>query len=250
MNYVYLIEGVLLALPMALIIFASLKWISNQKNLLVELNPKTNELGPPHICRGGWHEGEIRGCHQGYNETGIPVEPINTYSNLAYLTAGWIVFRSESNGLALIFFCAMTFLCFGSALYHAVKTRWAARWDHGGMYAVVAGMGFYVMVAGHAAETWIMLAGAVLSGVLLAWVLDGNLLVRMGLLMALIAAGVLTRGNETLGWYSLGFFAAAIAVWIVDKYTAVLGRFGHGLWHLFTAIASAIMFVAVQTPLD
>jgi hypothetical protein len=64
--------------------------------------------------------------------------------------------------------------------------------------------------------------------------------------MALIAAGVLTKGNATLGWYSLGFFAVAITIWLVDKYTPVFGRYGHGLWHLFTAIASAIMFVAVQ----
>lgn len=140
----------------------------------------------------------------------------------------------------------MVFLCFGSALYHGVKTRWSARWDHGGMYAVVAGLGFYVMAAGHPWETWIMLAGTVLSGVCLAWLLDGNLIARMGLLMALISVGVMTRGNAVLGWYSLGFFALAIAVWLVDKKKKVLGRFGHGLWHLFTAVALAIMFAAVN----
>lgn len=246
MYYTFLLEGVLLTLPMALIIFAVLKWVSKQENLQIELNPKTNELGPPHLCRGGWREGEMRGCKHGYEVTGIPVEPINTYSNLAYLAAGWIVFRSEGGASALIFFGAMTFLCFGSALYHAVKTRWSAKWDHGGMYATVAGMAFYVMAAGHASETWIMLAGTVLTGLILGWLLDGNLLARMGLLMALIAAGVLTKGNATLGWYSLGFFGAAISVWLVDKYKPVLGRYGHGLWHLITAIALAIMFVAVQ----
>jgi predicted membrane channel-forming protein YqfA (hemolysin III family) len=247
MYYTFLIEGVLLTLPMALIIFAALKWVSKQENLQIELNPKTNELGPPHLCRGGWREGELRGCQDGYEATGIPVEPINTYSNLAYLAAGWIVFRSEGSASALIFFGAMTFLCFGSALYHAVKTRWSARWDHGGMYAMVAGMGFYVMAAGHVSETWIVLAGTVVTGITLAWLLDGNLLARMGLLMALIAAGVLTKGNPTLGWYSLGFFAVAISIWLVDKYKPVLGRYGHGLWHLSTAIASAIMFVAVKS---
>ena len=114
------------------------------------------------------------------------------------------------------------------------------------MYAVVGGLGFYVMAVGNAWETWIVLAGSVLSGVALAWLLDGHLLARMGLLMALISVGVMTRGNATLGWYSLGFFALAMIVWLVDKKTPVLGRFGHGLWHLFTAAALAIMFAAVR----
>jgi hypothetical protein len=245
MNYFYLIEGFLITLPMAVIIFAVLKWVSGQEKLKLEINPKTKELGPPHLCRGGWNEGEMRGCEHGYNETGIPVEPVNTYSNLAYLIAGWVTYRILSDGTALIFCCAMAFLCFGSALYHGVKTRWSARWDHGGMYAVIGGLGFYVMAAGHALDTWIMLAGAVLSGVILAWFLDGHLLARMGLLMALISVGVLTKGNTELGWYSLGVFAVAITVWLIDKYSGVLSRFGHGLWHLFTSVAIAIMFIAV-----
>ena len=95
-----------------------------------------------------------------------------------------------------------------------------------------------------------MLAGAVLSGAILAWLLDGNLLARMGLLMALISVGVMTRGNAALGWYSLGFFALAMTVWLVDMKTGVLGRFGHGFWHLFTAVALAIMFAAVLSPVS
>ncbi len=250
MTYSYLLEGIALSLPMAAIIFAVLKWISGQEKLQLEINPKTKELGPPMLCRGGWNEGELRGCQHGYTTTGIPVEPVNTYSNLTYLAAGWIVYRTLGSGAALVFCCAMAFLCFGSALYHGVKTRWSARWDHGGMYAVVGGLGFYVMAAGHTLETWIMLAGAVMSGAFLAWLLDGHLLARMGLLMALISVGVMTRGNAVLGWYSLGFFVLAITVWLVDKKTGVLGRFGHGIWHLFTAVALAIMFVAVRSPVS
>lgn len=253
MNYSYLLEGLAVTLPMALIIFLVLKWVSGQSSLKVEIDPKTGELGPPKLCRGGWNEAELRGCLHGYTRTGIPVEPVNTYSNLAYLAAGWVAFRSVGGGSAIVFTCAMAFLCFGSALYHGVKTRWSARWDHGGMYAVVAGLAFYMMTAGHPLETWIMLVGAVLSGAALAWLLDGNLLARMGLLLALISVGVMTRGNATLGWYSLGFFALAMVVWLVDKKagtpehpkTGLLGRFGHGLWHLFTAVALATMFGAV-----
>ena len=75
-----------------------------------------------------------------------------------------------------------------------------------------------------------------------AFLFEGGLLT---LPMALIAAGVLTKGNETLGWYSLGSFALAMSIWLMDKYKSVFGRYGHGMWHLFTAIALALMFVAV-----
>ena len=245
MNYTYLIEGVGLAIPMAVFIFLVLRWVSGQEKLKLEINPKTNELGPPRLCRGGWNEGELRGCEHGYSETGIPVEPVNTYSNLAYLIAGWVVYRIIGDGTALVFFCAMAFLCFGSALYHGVKTRWSARWDHGGMYAVIGGLALYMIVAGHSLETRIVLYGSILCAALLAWFLDGRLLVRIGLLVALIFVGVMTRGDVTLGYYSLGFFVLAMVVWSVDKNTTKLGRFGHGIWHLFTAVALAIMFAAI-----
>lgn len=248
MPYSYFLEGAALSLPMAAFIFFTLRWVAARPHLQTEINPKTGQPGPPFLCRGGWNEGEIRGCEHGYVHTGIPVEPVNTYSNLAYVVAGWVAYRILGGGTGIVFFCAMAILCVGSALYHGVKTRWSARWDHGGMYAVIGGLGFYVVAAGHPQEMWFVLVGSAASGVVLAFILDGHLLARMGLLMALVSVGVLTRGHETYGWYSLGCFALAMTVWIVDKKTGVLGRFGHGLWHLFTAAALAIMFLAVRPP--
>ena len=242
------IWGIILVVIMAFIIFWVLRWVWTQSHLKEEINPQTGLVEPPNLCRGGWNEAEMNGCEQGYATTGMPVEPVNTYTNLAYLAAGWVAFRSLGGGTAFVFLICMTFLCFGSAIYHGVKTRWSARWDHGGMYAVVAGLAFYVIVVGHPSETWLVLAGAALSGLVLAWFLDGNLMARMALLLALIAAGVLTRGNALYGWISLGFFFVAIVVWILDKRWGTLGRFGHGLWHLFTAAALAVMFAAVVPP--
>lgn len=245
MTSTYIYESLAWCLPMALLIFLVLKWASGQEKLKQEINPKTGELGPPYLCRGGWNEGEIRGCYMGYETTGIPVEPINTYSNLAYLVAGWVIYRIAGDGTALIFCVAMAFLCFGSALYHGMKTRWSARWDHGGMYAVMAGLTFYVLAAGHAYETEIVLVGIVLSGISLAWLLDGYLLARMALLLALISVGVMTGGDAALGWTGLGYFAGALVVWLVDKNTRILWRFGHGLWHVLTAVALGYMYLAV-----
>jgi predicted membrane channel-forming protein YqfA (hemolysin III family) len=243
--YAYLLESLIVIIPMALIIFLVLRFVWSRDDLKVEVNPKTKQLGPPHLCRGGWHEGELRGCQHGYGTTGMPVEPINTYTNLAYLAAGWVALRSVGGGPATVFFVAMAFLCFGSAIYHGVKTRWSARWDHGGMYAVMGGLAFYVVVIGHPWEAWITLAGAALGGIALAWFLEGKVIARMALLLALISVGVFTSGNSTLGLYSLGLFVAAIIVWLTDKYTGVLGRVGHGLWHVLTAAGIAVMFAAI-----
>jgi len=245
MTTTYLLECLAWCLPMAVLIYAVLKWASGQEKLKQEINPKTGELGPPYICRGGWNEGEIRGCYLGYETTGIPVEPVNTYSNLAYIAAGWAVYRLAGDGTALVFFVAMAFLSFGSALYHGMKTRWSARWDHGGMYATMAGLAFYVLAAGHTYETEIVLVGSALSGLLLAWLLDGHLLARMALLLSMITVGVMTGGDAARGWQGLGFFAGALVVWLVDKETGLLGRFGHGLWHVLTAVALVYMYLAV-----
>lgn len=241
----YLLEGLGLAIPMALIIFGVLRWVQTRKSLLVETNPKTGELGPPLLCRGGWNEAELRGCESGYSATGIPVEPVNTYSNLAYLVAGWVAFRSVGGAAAAVFFAAMAFLCFGSALYHGVKTRWSARWDHGGIYAVFGGLAFLLMAGGHGWATWIMLGGAAAAGLGLAWLLDGNLLARIALLLALISAAVLTGGDLLRGLLSLGFFALGFTAWLIDKHTGLLGRLGHGLWHVLTAVACAVMFAGI-----
>ena len=37
-------------------------------------------------CAGGWHEAELNSCSQGLLK--LPQQPVNTYSNLAYLAAG------------------------------------------------------------------------------------------------------------------------------------------------------------------
>ena len=245
MNYYDLFEIIVWTSLMAAFIYVSIKWISAQPKFLQEINPKTNESGPPHICRGEWSEGIIRGCSHGYEETGIPVEPVNTYSNLAYLIAGLVAYKITGGYVAIIFLISMAFLCFGSALYHGFKTRWSGRWDHGGIYAVLGVLAFYLMVHCHKFETWFVLGGAILSGGVLAFILDRQLMERVGILLTLITAGVITKGNWGLCLISLGLFLLAFVIWKIDKKSRVLDRYGHGLWHIFTAAAFAVMFIAI-----
>ena len=79
-------------------------------------------------CMGNWWEAELRGCAAGNVPT--PVEPINSYSNLAYYAGGITVFTLEGTASAAVFAAAMTFLCIGSALYHGFKTIKTAALDH------------------------------------------------------------------------------------------------------------------------
>ena len=194
-------------------------------------------------CRGDWWEGEIRGCETWSKH--LPVEPINTYSNLAYLAAGWITFRMIDTWPAVLFAVVMAYLCIGSALYHGVKTIWAAALDHSGMYAVFAALAFYAMAP---LDPWIivpMLIGSAAAAYFLRYEFQGNVAVRMGIFLSLVLVGAIFRGDAWLGVVGIVVFAVAFGIWTMGKQRVFWGRWGHGLWHLLTAAAIALMFVAL-----
>ncbi|MEN8144223.1 MAG: hypothetical protein ABFS14_04665 [Gemmatimonadota bacterium] len=208
---------------------------------LIEKNPSLMVRFKP--CRGEWWEAEIRGC-QNWNKN-LPVEPINTYSNLAYLAAGWLAFREVGTLPAGLFALVMAYLCIGSALYHGVKTVWAAALDHSGMYAVFAALAFYAMAPLH---KWIivpMLIGSVAAAYFLRYEFQGNVSVRMGIFLSLVLVGAVFRGDTWLGIGSIVLFLVAYGIWHMGKRRIFWGRWGHGLWHLLTAAAIALMFVAL-----
>ena len=89
---------------------------------------------------------------------------------------------------------------------------------------------------------------AVGAAIAFAFVFPGNLMVRMGLLLALMSVRAFLLGAPLLAGVSFGLFAMAMGAWLVDKKTEALGRWGHGMWHLLTAAAIAIMFVALVAP--
>jgi hypothetical protein len=219
----------------SLFLWAVLKWIAATPAVLVDVK----------ACRGKWAEARIRGCQHGIAHTGIPVEPINVYSSLAYLAAGWVTVRVVPSVTTYIFGGAMLLLAFGSGLYHGCKAMWAARLDHAGMYAVFAALAFFAMAPGHDWIPYIMGGAALIAAIVFAFVYPGNLSLRMGLLLALVAVRSILLGTWWLGVVSLGAFALAMIAWQIDKHTTVLGRLGHGIWHLLTAVAIAAMFVGL-----
>jgi predicted membrane channel-forming protein YqfA (hemolysin III family) len=94
-----------------------------------------------HPCRGGWHEAYLNQCEAGLLR--IPQQPVNTYTNLAYLAAGLFTHLALGTGPSLVFAVGMIYLCVGSTLYHAVSTGWAGMLDVTGIYVVFSSLAVF-----------------------------------------------------------------------------------------------------------
>jgi hypothetical protein len=230
-----LLQTLAVAIGTGLIIWAALRLVAATPSLLTDVK----------ACRGDWAEGRLRGCESGLAVTGIPVEPRNTFSSLAYIVAGWVVASRFGNLAAAVLGASLTLLCVGSAMYHGTKAMWAARMDHAGMYAVFGSLAIYCVGPAHPALPYVMLAGAVVFAIGFAMVLPGDINARMGLLLALMSIRGFLLGRTLLSALSLGIFAAAFISWLIDRRTTMLGRFGHAIWHVCTAAAIGLMFAAV-----
>jgi hypothetical protein len=229
-----MVETLILVVVVALLLRVIYPMIQKSSSLMTRFKP----------CRGEWWEAYLRGC-ENWNGKRLPVEPINSYTNVAYLAAGWTTFRLLDSPPSLVFAIAMAYLCIGSALYHGVKTIWAAALDHSGMYAVFSALAIYAMAPDHRLILIPMIIGTVGAAYFLRYVFHGNVSVRMGLLLSLTLVGALLRGNSQLGLLSIGLFAGAMAVWQMDKHRLLWKHWGHGIWHVLTAAAMAAMFFAM-----
>lgn len=230
-------ETLALCVAMGLILWAAMKLIAAMPSLLTNVK----------ACRGDWAEARLRKCELGIEFTGIPVEPLNSYSNLAYFAAGWVTLRIVGDAPSIVLGATLIFLSIGSTMYHGVKSMWGFRLDHAGMYAVFAALALYAIAPNHHAISYVMAGGALVAAVGFAFFMPGELSIRMGLLLAVVSVRAFLLGRPVIAGVSLGVFALAEVCWQLDKRTTVLGRFGHAIWHLATAAAISIMFMAMTT---
>lgn len=209
-----------------------------------------------HSCRGGWHESYLNGCEEGLLQ--VPQQPVNTYTNLAYLAAGLYVDLQLDSAASLVFLLTMAHLCIGSSLYHATSTRWAGMLDVTAIYAVFSSTMVYAGAAlvGRAEAPFVPALMFVVAG-LAAFLLSSRFRRRMevvigvflgatylALLVRMAVTGTWTGGPLLGGSFVL--YALAYWVWTLDKAKAFpLKRWGHGFWHLFSAAATALVFYVV-----
>lgn len=206
-------------------------------------------------CVGGWHEAILNNCAAGL--TTIPQQPVNTYSNLAYLAAGVIVGLHFNTGPGYVFLFTMTFLAMGSALYHGLSTRWSGHWDVAAIYWVFGGVLIYsvgqFVEVGEPFTAAAMFFVAGIGAAFLRLILNK---VDMALKVAVILAPIyvleilyVRMHAPANGWLllvlSFGLFLVAFIIWIADKRKWFWPqRWGHGLWHVLTGGAiPLLMFI-------
>lgn len=201
-------------------------------------------LGPQpdaDVCSGWWAEARLRGCR---HDLSVPVEPVNTYTNLAYLAAGLTLVGWRPSWPAAVMAAALAILCVGSSLYHGLKTHWAERLDVAGMYCVFGAMAIYALAPDHPWIGPVMLGGMTVGALTLNR--PGDLNERMGILLTLISLRGFLLGHAWLALASLTIFAVAYLAWNLDhRDPPPTGRYGHAIWHVCTAAAIALMFVAI-----
>jgi len=194
-------------------------------------------FSPIRLCRE-WNESKIRSnCTPGKELTGI-AEPVNAWSNLAYIIGGAVAFILSGTLSSVIFALSMTALGIGSFLYHAIPSRKSARLDHFGIYAVFSSL-------------LLLALGAIsLMAGLVSWAfaykfshrIETDLNATTGVvgILAFLAVGI-----STMSLFGLGFIGVAFIVWHLDIRGWLLGRYGHGIWHILTAIGITLLFLAI-----
>jgi hypothetical protein len=207
-------------------------------------------------CAGDWHEAQLYGCASGL--TAIPQQPVNTYTNLAYLAAG--VFASLFFGTATsyVFGITMIYLCIGSTLYHALSTRWSGMLDVTGIYIVFLSIAVYALATLFALPRPLIPALMLVVSSGLAYILHKRFHKNMRLIIGILLGGIYVFSLMRL-WLS-GFwepwpfilasfliFLFAFFCWSLDKSRMFpLRAWGHGLWHILTALATLLLFMAIH----
>lgn len=209
-------------------------------------------------CDGDWHEAYINKCGDGLNR--FPQQPINTYSNLAFVAGGVFVGQYFGGATAQMFMAAMVMLAIGSALYHGLSVRWAGHMDVLAIYWVLLALLFNIVGRlGTIDPAFTSIAMFVGGGVIAAYLRLVRKHVDMALKIGLILTPIYgltawhaVRVGEAIGYIllgvSLGLFLIAFVVWNLDKRQVKwLGGSGHGVWHLLSAGGFSLLFwVAIR----
>jgi hypothetical protein len=202
-------------------------------------------------CDGCWYEARLNDCEQGL--TSLPQQPVNTYTNLAYLMVGVFVAAYFATPSSFAFMIAMTFLAIGSSLYHGLSSRWSGHFDVAAIYWVFGGLllqsfGRLVGLV-DTPITILMVFGSGIGAAFLRLVLPKRMIPKIAGLL------VFTYGFKV--WHSwasgltaililiasLLLFLIAYLIWILDKKQLFLfRRVGHGLWHTFTAVSIGLLY--------
>lgn len=192
---------------------------------------------PARWARGHWAEDEA------LQRTRLPVGPRNSWSNLPYGACGIAAGLLQSTDAGFLFALGMLALCYGSWRYHAEKTVRANLLDRVGMFLVLVQLGLGAWWPWLPGVWSVTLAAAVVAVYVapLKW-MDAQ--IGCWLLLALVGTAV-HGGSLPLAVASMLLFFAGYLCWQLDKRPSMpLGLWGHACWHLLTAPAFLLMWLA------
>ena len=175
------------------------------------------------------------------------LEPGNTWSNLAFIFCGliiWLYFSDFPRKKTIA--ASFIFLGLGSMAFHGTVTFIGQTFDLFGMYLVVSFFIFYLLNPNFKTIYWVLLNLVLLSLIYFYPIIrHGLFAVQVILLVGL--SFKLIKSNKYL-WGSIFTMIIAQVVWNLDRLKIVCDPNspinGHFFWHLLSAL-SAILYLQV-----
>ncbi|MGB8252026.1 MAG: ceramidase domain-containing protein [Anaerolineaceae bacterium] len=204
--------------------------------------------------------------------TGLIRQPINAYTNIAYILAGLIIiiFLSRTKNkrktispitelprrLLILFGLASIAVGIGSFIYHASFIFLGEQLDDDSMYLIGSFMLFYAIAHQRklTAVKFIMLfmvLNLIFEGLIFFFPVIRGMLFGILIVVSLVITqtsirrGLISDPKQQF-MTSIELFAAAYLIWILDKthylcYPTSIFQ-GHAIWHILSAVAGLMMF--------
>jgi hypothetical protein len=186
-------------------------------------------------------------------------QPLNTWSNLAFLFAGALVLRRPLDRFAVLFAASCAVLAVGSFLFHATVTQEMQWLDMVGTYAALVAVLARGVAASFALPAGLVLAAALVADGLFA-VFKWSISATVALPLLLVAIAIpMTRavlhGRRTAREALVPFAVFLAALLLRQLDVAHVGCHpesrlyqGHALWHLGTAASLALIYFFFDPP--
>ena len=184
----------------------------------------------------------------------IPAQPLNTWSNLAFLIAGFFVFRKRKTLAGTWFAVSCVILGLGSGAFHSFMTQAGQRWDVLGMFLVFNFLAVYAMLVTQKYDKyyWAVGLSVAISLVLHLFFVDLSSTIVLAVASTIIVVHMgIAVINDRLELKRMGLTLVPFAIAIVFRQLDVNGILcypnsilyqGHAVWHVLAAFGIFLIF--------
>ncbi len=177
----------------------------------------------------------------------IPAQPVNTWSNIAFLIAGFFVFRGRKTVVGTWFALSCVVLGLGSGAFHSFMSNGGHFWDLVGMFLVFNFLAVYSMFVTHKLKNYVLsvVISAVLSLLTALFITDLSSTLIIGVAgITLLVHLALAAINGRVTWKKAGLTILPFAVAFVFRQMDVADILcnpqsfyqGHAVWHVLAAV--------------